>query len=61
MEVVNGELMVFGGVGGQDSLEILEAEEWRLEALEGKHIYHASVTIPCEQLHNMYYNKKYMK
>jgi len=48
MEVVNGELMVFGGVGGQDSLEILEAEEWILEALEGKHVYHASVTIPCE-------------
>ncbi|XP_023332291.1 uncharacterized protein LOC111704309 [Eurytemora carolleeae] len=48
MEVVNGELMVFGGVGGQDSLEILEAEEWILEALEGKHVYHASVTIPYE-------------
>ena len=47
MEVLDNSLVVFGGWGGEDSLEILENEEWREEPLQYKHSDHASVTIQC--------------
>ena len=49
MEVLDNNLVVFGGFGGggEDSLEILESEEWREEPLQYKHYRHASVSIPC--------------
>ena len=46
MEVLDNSLVVFGGWGGEDSLEILEGE-WREEPLQYQHSYHASVTIQC--------------
>ena len=45
MEVLDNNLVVFGG--GGDSLEILEGEEWREEPLQYGHGSHASVSIPC--------------
>ena len=47
MEVLDNSLVVFGGEGGEDSLEILEGEGWREEPLQYQHVYHASVTIQC--------------
>ena len=47
MEVLDNSLVVFGGYGGEDSLEILEEQEWREEALQYQHSTHASVTIQC--------------
>ena len=47
MEVLDNSLVVFGGFGGEDSLEILEGEEWREEPLQYTHKSHASVSIPC--------------
>ena len=47
MEVLDNNLVVFGGLGGQYSLEILEGEEWREEPLQYEHYFHASVSIPC--------------
>ena len=47
MEVLDNNLLVFGGNGGSDSLEILEGEEWREEPLQYDHGYHASVSITC--------------
>ena len=47
MEVLDNSLVVFGGWGGEASLEILEGEEWREEPLQYKHRDHASVTIQC--------------
>ncbi|XP_023349032.1 F-box/kelch-repeat protein At2g44630 [Eurytemora carolleeae] len=47
MEVLDNNLVVFGGDGGEDSLEKLEGDEWREEPLQYKHDYHASVSIPC--------------
>ena len=47
MEVLDNNLVVFGGYGGTDSLEILEGEDWREEPLQYKHAEHASVLIPC--------------
>ena len=52
MEVLDNNLVVFGGyggggVGGEDSLEILEGEDWREEPLQYRHYRHASVSIPC--------------
>ena len=46
MEVLDNSLVVFGGWGGEDSLEILEVE-WREEPLQYQHSHHASVTIQC--------------
>ena len=46
MEVLDNSLVVFGGDGSADSLEILEGEEWREEPLQYLHYYHASVSIP---------------
>ena len=46
MEVLDNSLVVFGGYGGVDSLEILEGE-WREEPLQYQHSVHASVTIQC--------------
>ena len=46
MEVLDNSLVVFGGDGGDNSLEILEGE-WREEPLQYGHSYHASVTIQC--------------
>jgi len=45
MEVLDNNLVVFGGSGGADSLEILEGEEWREEPLQYSHSNHASVSI----------------
>ena len=47
MEVLDNSLVVFGGEGGEFSLEILENEEWREEPLQYGHGRHASVSIPC--------------
>ena len=47
MEVLDNSLVVFGGYGGVDSLEILEGEEWREEPLQYSHSDHASVSIQC--------------
>ena len=47
MEVLDNSLVVFGGWGGEYSLEILEEQEWREEPLQYQHSYHASVTIQC--------------
>ena len=47
MEVLDNSLVVFGGGVGEDSLEILEGEEWREEPLQYGHVWHASVSIPC--------------
>jgi len=47
MEVLDNNLVVFGGDGGADSLEFLLGEEWREEPLQSKHDFHASVSIPC--------------
>ena len=48
MEVLDNNLVVFGGYGGvADSLEILEGEDWREELLQYGHVEHASVSIPC--------------
>jgi len=47
MEVLDNNLVVFGGLGGSDSLEILEGEDWREEPLQYYHGYHASVLITC--------------
>ena len=46
MEVLDNSLVVFGGGGGEYSLEILEGE-WREEPLQYQHSFHASVTIQC--------------
>ena len=51
MEVLDNNLVVFGGDGYEgvaDSLEILEGEEWREEPLQYQHNGHASVSIPCD-------------
>ena len=47
MEVLDNNLLVFGGRGGFDRLEKLEGEEWREEPLQYEHAFHASVLIPC--------------
>ena len=47
MEVLDNSLVVFGGEGGQDSLEILEGQVWREEPLQYRHSMHASVSIQC--------------
>ena len=49
MEVLDNNLVVFGGYGGGgvDSLEILNGEEWREEPLQYSHAEHASVSITC--------------
>ena len=47
MEVLDNSLVVFGGKGGENSLELLEGTEWRLESLVYSHSSHASVTIQC--------------
>ena len=47
MEVLDNNLVVFGGRGGADSLEILEEEAWREEPLQYDHFLHASVSITC--------------
>ena len=47
MEVLDNSLVVFGGEGGPNSLEILEGQVWREEPLQYGHIDHASVTIQC--------------
>ena len=47
MEVLDNSLVVFGGVGGENSLEILEGEAWREEPLQNEHYGHASVSITC--------------
>ena len=47
MEVLDNNLVVFGGLGGSDSLEILEGEDWREEPLQYYHGSHASVLITC--------------
>ena len=47
MEVLDNSLVVFGGDGGSDSLEILEEQVWREEPLQYQHGGHASVTIQC--------------
>ena len=47
MEVLDNNLVVFGGYEGEDSLLILEGEDWREEPLQYEHADHASVSIPC--------------
>ena len=47
MEVLDNSLVVFGGRGGEFSLEILEGEVWREEPLQYQHYYHASASIQC--------------
>ena len=47
MEALDNSLVVFGGSGGADSLEILEGEAWREEPLQYGHVDHVSVSIPC--------------
>ena len=47
MEVLDNILVVFGGWGGTNSLEILDVEEWREEPLQYGHAELASVSIPC--------------
>ena len=47
MKVLDNSLVVFGGNGGENSLEILEGEEWSEEPLQYVHYFHASVSIPC--------------
>ena len=46
MEVLDNNLVVFGGVG-EGSLEFLEGEDWRTDSLQYIHSGHASVSIPC--------------
>ena len=47
MEVLDNSLVVFGGLGGEDSLETLYGEEWREEPLQYQHDGHASVSVQC--------------
>jgi hypothetical protein len=47
MEVLDSSLVVFGGLGGEDSLETLNGEEWREEPLQYQHDGHASVSVQC--------------
>jgi len=49
MEVLDNNLVVFGGGFGTDtySLEFLDGEAWREEPLQYGHYNHASVSIPC--------------
>ena len=47
MEVLDNNLVVFGGDGGVDSLEKLEGEDWMEEPLQYGHKQHASVSILC--------------
>ena len=47
MEVLDNSLVVFGGGGEADSLEIFEGEGWREEPLQYRHSTHASVLITC--------------
>jgi len=49
MEVVNGDLMVFGGYGTEYSAEVFDGKEWRRVNLEEGHLYHSSVTMPCSE------------
>ena len=46
MEVLDNNLVVFGGVGSEYSLEMLKEEGWREEPLQYGHDG-ASVSIPC--------------
>ena len=48
MELVNDKIMVFGGSDAQNSSETFDGTTWTVETLAHKHIYHASVTVPCE-------------
>ena len=47
MEVLDNSLVVFGGAGAAESLEMLDGEEWREEPLQYGHYMHASVSISC--------------
>jgi len=47
MEVLDNNLVAFGGDGGVDSLEKLEGEDWMEEPLQYGHKQHASVSILC--------------
>ena len=47
MELLDNSLVVFGGDGGEDSLEKLFGEAWREERLQYGHSDHASISIPC--------------
>ncbi|XP_023332298.1 kelch-like protein 38 [Eurytemora carolleeae] len=47
MELVNDKIMVFGGSDAQNSSETFDGTAWTVETLAHKHIYHASVTVPC--------------
>ena len=49
MEVVDGQLIVFGGLGGgETTMEIYsKGSGWRVETLQFPHVNHASATVPC--------------
>ena len=47
MQILDNTLVVFGGGDSDYSLEKLNDEEWRKEALVYQHDGHASVLIPC--------------
>jgi len=53
MEVVNGQLIVFGGALSTDSTELdylerYDGNTWIAENLNYTHAYHASVVVPCQ-------------
>ena len=53
MEVVNGQLIVFGGILSSDTTELgylerYDGNTWIVENLNYIHVYHASVVVPCQ-------------
>lgn len=53
MEVVNGQLIVFGGILSSDTTELgylerYDGNTWIAESLNYTHVYHASVVVPCQ-------------
>ena len=48
METVENTAVVFGGYGGESTLEKLVGGEWIEEPLRYVHAKHASVVLPCQ-------------
>ena len=48
METIANTLVVFGGWGGESTMEKLVEGEWIEEPLQYEHAEHASVVLPCQ-------------
>lgn len=47
MEVVNGQLQIFGGLWEPFSMEWFDGEEWHVEQLQFDHSYSTTAVLPC--------------